>query len=181
MKIAVCGSGLGESKIILEKAKEIGREIAKSKNILLTGGGSGYPYAAVRGAILEKGKVTCYSPARDKDEHISKYGFPFEENAEYIFTGMGIPGRNLPLVQNADSVIIIGGQIGTLNEFTIAFALNKKIGILEGSGKLVELIPKIAAVCDKRGESKKVFYSSSVKELVKKILWFSKKYLYIPL
>ncbi len=45
MKIAVCGSGFGSNKEISEKAKEIGREIAKSSSILLTGEGTGYPYA----------------------------------------------------------------------------------------------------------------------------------------
>ncbi len=169
MKIAVCGSGFGENKQILEKAKEIGREIAKSKNILLTGGGMGYPYAALRGAIVENGRAICYSPASNQEEHINKYGFPFEESAEYIFTKMGIPGRNLPLVQNADAIIIIGGQIGTLNEFTIAFAYNKKIGVLKGSGKLEEIIPIIAKICDKRGESKNIVYESNVKGLIKKL------------
>lgn len=168
MKIAVCGSGFGEDKKILEKAKEIGREIAKSGNILLTGGGTGYPYAALRGAILQNGKVICYSPAKNKEEHINKYNFPFEESVEYVFTNMGIPGRNLPLIQNAGAIIIIGGQIGTLNEFTIAFAYNKKMGILENSGKLIELIPKISAVCDKKGESKNIIYNSDVKELVRR-------------
>ena len=170
MKIAICGSGLGENKEILKKAKEIGKEIAKSNNILLTGGGTGYPYSSVRGSILENGKVICYSPAANKEEHINKYGFPFEETVEYIYTNMGIPGRNLPLVQNADAVIIIGGQIGTLNEFTIAFVYNKKIGILQGSGKLEELIPSIAKVCDKTGESKNIIYESNVRELIRKII-----------
>lgn len=170
MKIAVCGSGLGSNKEILDKAKEIGKEIAKSGNTLLTGGGLGYPYSAIRGAILEGGKVICYSPAKDKEEHISKYGFPFEESAEYIYTNMGIPGRNFPLVENADGVIIIGGQIGTLNEFTIAFAKDKKIGILEGSDGIIQLIPSIVKVCDKRNESGKVFYDRDVKKLIKRLI-----------
>ncbi len=170
MKITVCGSGLGNNKEVLDKAKETGKEIAKSGNTLLTGGGTGYPYAAVRGAILENGKVICYSPAKDKEEHISKYGFPFEESAEYIYTNMGIPGRNLPLVENADGVIIIGGQIGTLNEFTIAFAKDKKIGILEGSDGIIQLIPRIVKVCDKRNESEKVFYDGDVKKLIKRLI-----------
>ena len=169
MKIAVCGSGSGENKEISNKAKEIGKEIASSNNILLTGGGTGYPYAAVRGSILENGKVICYSPAKDKGEHINKYNFPFEESAEYIYTNMGIPGRNLNLVQNADAVIIIGGKIGTLNEFTIAFAENKKIGILQGSGKITEIIPEIAKICDKTGESRNIIYESNVKELIKRL------------
>ncbi|MBW2975320.1 hypothetical protein KY366_06390 [Candidatus Woesearchaeota archaeon] len=170
MKIAVCGSGLGKSNEIIEKAKEIGKEIAKSHNIVLTGGGTGYPYAAARGAILENGKAVFYSPARSIEEHRTYYGFPLEENAQYVFTGKGIPGRNLPLVKDADAVIIIGGQIGTLNEFTLAFHYNKKIGILENSGKLMELIPKIAAVCDKKGESRKIIYSKDARELVEKVL-----------
>ncbi len=169
MKIAVCGSGQAKDQKVLDKAKRIGIEIAQSKNTLLTGGGRGYPYAAVRGAILEDGRVICYSPAKDKEDHISNYNFPFEESAEYIYTNNGIPGRNLDLVQNADAVIIIGGQIGTLNEFTIAFALNMKIGILN-SGEITELIPKITEICDKRGESRNVFYSDDVKELIKKLL-----------
>lgn len=169
MKIAVCGSGLAKNKEVLNISKEIGREIAKSNNTLLTGGGTGCPYAGVRGAILENGKVICYSPAKDKEEHINRYNFPFEEAAEYIYTNNGIPGRNLDLVKNADVVIIIGGQIGTLNEFTIAFALTKKIGILKDSGEIAGLIPKIAELCDKSGESKNVVYSSDVKGLVKEI------------
>lgn len=169
MKIAVCGSGINKDKAILEKAKEIGKEIAKSNNTLLTGGCGGYPYSAVRGAILENGKVICFSPAGNKEEHITKYSFPFEESVEYVFTNKGIPGRNLPLIQNADAVIIIGGQIGTLNEFTIVFNLNKKIAILENSGNIVNIIPQIASICDKTGESKNIIYSDDVKELITKI------------
>jgi len=168
MKIAVCGSGSTEDKAIEQKAKEIGKEIAKSNNILLNGGCNGYPYAALRGAILGNGKVICYSPAKDKEEHINNYNFPFEESAEYIFTGKGIPGRNIPLIQNADAVIILNGKIGTLNEFTIAFNENKKIGILQ-IGQLTELISQIAKVCDKKGESKNIIYSNNPEELVKKI------------
>lgn len=169
MKIAVCGSGSVQSKEISEKAKEIGTEIAKSNNTLLTGGCAGYPYAAVRGVILENGKVICYSPAKDKEEHINKYNFPFEETAEYIFTGKGIPARNIDLIQNADAVIIIDGKIGTLNEFTIAFNAKKKIGILKGTGKLEQVIPTIAEICDKSGESRNIVYESDVKKLIKRL------------
>jgi uncharacterized protein (TIGR00725 family) len=170
MKIAVCGSGTVESKSVAEKAKEIGTELAKSNIILLTGGCDGYPYAAVRGAILAGGKVINFSPAKDKGEHISNYNFPFEDNAEYIFTGKGIPGRNIPLVMNADAVIIIGGKIGTLNEFTIAFNEKKKIGVLENSSDMVKLLPQIARACDKSGESRYIMYSSTPKDLLKKLL-----------
>lgn len=165
MKIAICGSGFGNDPLILEKAKELGKQIAKSKNILLTGGCRGYPYAALRGSLLENGKIIAYSPAKDEAEHQEKYGFPIDSGIEYEFTGLGIPKRNLPLVKAADSIAFIGGKIGTLNEFTLAFHLGKKIFIMKGSGGITELIPKIAEVCDKKGEKDNVFYFDNVKEL----------------
>jgi len=169
MKIAVCGSGSEEDKSIAQKAKEIGSEITKSNNTLITGGCHGYPYAALRGTILENGKSICYSPAKDKEEHISKYNFPFENSSEYIFTGKGIPGRNIPLIQAADAVIFLDGKIGTLNEFTLALHFNKKIAVLD-LGNLPKLLPKIAEVCDKTGESERIIYDTDTKSLIKKII-----------
>ena len=151
MKIAISGSGSGKDHSIVAKAKELGREIAKNKHTLLTGGCHGYPYAALRGALVEGGKIIVYSPGKDQEEHITRYGFPIDEGVEYIYTGLGIPERNIPLVKAADAIIFLDGKIGTLNEFCIAFHEQKKIGVLK-AGKLQELIPKIAEICDKRGE-----------------------------
>ena len=73
MKIAVCGSGVDNDPSLIDKARIIGREIAKSGNILITGGCWGYPYAAVKGALSENGKVISYSPAKGETEHKEKY------------------------------------------------------------------------------------------------------------
>jgi hypothetical protein len=70
------------------------------------------------------------------------------------------------LVKEADAIIIINGQIGSLNEFTIAFNDAKVIGILENSGGITNMIKEIAGICDKRGESKNVVYSPNPEELV---------------
>jgi len=142
MKIAVCGSGSTGNSEILEKTKVIGKELAKNNHILITGGCKGYPYAALRGALLENGKIIAYSPAKDEEEHIAKYNFPIDGGVEYIYTGLGIPKRNTPLVYAADLIIIIGGQIGTLNEFTLAFHKKKKIAVLKDSGGITSSIPK---------------------------------------
>ena len=166
MKVAICGSGVGGNKDISEKAKELGKAIADNKGVLLTGGCDGYPYSAVRGALLADGKVICYSPASSKEEHVSKYGFPFEEEVDYVFTGKGIPGRNLDLVSNSDAVVFLDGRIGTLNEFTIAFVLGKKIGVLD-SGELIGIVKEVAGLCDK---SREVVYEKDVVKLVKKLM-----------
>jgi len=169
MNIAVCGSGTNGDSAILSQAKEMGKEIARHKHTLLTGGCPGYPYAALRGALLQRGKIIVYSPAKNQEEHEHRYGFPIDEGVEYIYTGLGIPERNIPLVKAADIVVILDGQIGTLNEFTIAFNEKKKIAVLE-AGRLHEVIPRIAEICNKKGEKEGIIYEKEMKNLIKKIV-----------
>lgn len=171
MKIAVIGEGFGKEKGILEKAKEIGRQIAIKKAILMTGSCLGYPHAAVKGAFEEKGNIIGISPAKDKEEHTAVYNFPYEEFSEIRYTGLGIPGRNIPLVKEADAVILIGGKIGSLNEFTIAYQHFKVIGVLKGTGGVTDIIENIVKIVDKKdGRDKLVVYSEDPKELVKELI-----------
>ena len=170
MKIAVCGQSLPPfDDSVTKKAYEIGNEIAANNHILRFGGCYGYPYEAARGTFESKGKVVAISPAKDRQEHVNKYNFPFKNFTEIEFTGLGIPGRNIPLVTNSDAVVIISGQIGTLNEFTIAFHQKKHIGILEDSGGITSLIKQISEICKKVGEEDKVVYDSSPKNLIERI------------
>lgn len=170
MKIAVCGASLPPfDKTILKKSHEIGREIASNKNILRFGGCWGYPYEATKGAFENKGKVIAISPAKNKGEHLNKYKFPIQNFTEIDYTGLGIPGRNIPLVSDSDGIIIISGQIGTLNEFTLAFHQKKIIGILEESGGITSIIKEIVEICRKVGEEDKIVYEKEPKELVRKL------------
>jgi len=170
MKIAVCGSNKGLDKEIAKKAFEIGKELANNNILVLTGAGNGYPYEAAKGAFSNDGKVFGVSPAKNQEEHIDNYSFPTDAFTKIEFTNLGIPGRNLPLVEETDAIIIISGQIGSLNEFTIAFHYNKVIGILKNSGQITDLIGKIATICDKNGEKENIVYSSGPKELVRLVL-----------
>src|SRR3989338_4480993 len=170
MKIAVCGSSSNSDKETAKKAFEIGKELAKNSVLVLTGAGNGYPYEAAKGAFSNNGKVFGVSPAKDEKEHREKYGFPSDSFSKVEYTNLGIPGRNLPLVNEADAIIIISGQIGSLNEFTIAFHYNKPIGILSNSGGITAILKEIAEICDKSGEKENVVYSSEPKELVKLVL-----------
>lgn len=170
MKIAICGSSRAVDGEISKKAFEIGKEFAGKNILLLTGAGNGYPYEAAKGAFSADGNVFGVSPAGDEEEHVSRYSFPTESFTKIEYTNLGIPGRNFPLVAEADAIIIINGQIGSLNEFTIAFHYNKVIGILENSGGITPILQEIAEICDKRDESKNIVYSSEPKELVALIL-----------
>lgn len=170
MKIAVCGSNSVTSKEIAKKAFEIGKEIAKNNVLLLTGAGNGYPYEAAKGAFSSNGKVFGVSPANNEEDHINKYSFPTENFTKVEFTNLGIPGRNFPLVKEADTIILISGQSGSLNEFTIAFHYNKPIGILKDSGGITYIIEDIVDICNKTNEKENVVYSSDPKELVRLVI-----------
>ena len=170
MKIAICGASLPPfDKTILKKAYDIGKEIALNKYILRFGGCWGYPYEAAKGAFESNGKVMAISPAKDKEEHINNYKFPTKNFTEIDYTELGIPGRNIPLVVNSDAIIAISGQIGTLNEFTIAFYLKKPIGVLEGSGGITNIVKEIAKICSRVGEKDLVIHEKEPKILVKKL------------
>src|SRR3989338_6965466 len=177
MNIAVCGASLPPfDRETVKKSYEIGKEMSLNNHVLRFGGCRGYPYEAAKGAFENNGKVIAISPAKSKDGHINHYRFPNDNFTEIEYTGLGIPGRNIPLVTDSDAIIIISGQIGTLNEFTLAFHLKKPIGVLEGSGGITNsgIIEKIAEICNWVGEKDKIVYSEEPRELVKNLRGFIK-------
>ncbi|MBI2652854.1 LOG family protein [Candidatus Woesearchaeota archaeon] len=170
MQIAVCGASLPPfDKTVLKKAYEIGKETALNNHILRFGGCWGYPYEAAKGAFENNGNVIAISPAKNKEEHINQYKFPKQNFTEINYTGLGIPGRNLPLVTNSDAIIIISGQIGTLNEFTIAFYHKKPIGVLKESRGITNIVKEIAEICSRVGEKDKIVYEKEPERLIKKL------------
>ena len=73
------------------------------------------------------------------------------------------------LTRTCDAVVIISGRIGTLNEFSNAFAEERPIGVLQGSGGIADLLPKIEEVV--KGEMPTpVIYEREPKKLVEKLL-----------
>lgn len=173
MKICVSGSAVADSKESLEKANELGRQIARQGAVLLTGATTGYPYQAALGAKEEDGMVIGFSPAQSKREHTNKYRLPTKGHDLIIYTGFGYSGRNLFLVRASDAVIHIAGRIGTLNEFTSAFEDKKIIGVLLGTGGTSVLIDDIIDLAD-RGPGK-VIYDDDPEQLVLKILRLAHK------
>ncbi len=105
------------------------------------------PHAAVQGAASLGGFTLAVSPAPNEEEHIAAYGYPTDAGA-IVCTGMGTKGRNVVLVRSADACLFLGGGMGTLNEFTIAFTeLGPKcaIGILTGTGGFSDEYMRLAS------------------------------------
>lgn len=154
MKIAVYGANAKDvSPEIADKARQIGREIAKRGHTIITGACAGLPHKAVLGAREHGGEAIGFSPATDMKSH-EESGNPTEGFSRLVFIpkDFGFKDniricrkyRNVSSVANSDAAIIINGRTGTLNEFTIAYDSGKRIGILKGSGGIADnIIPQL--------------------------------------
>ena len=78
-------------------------------------------------------------------------------------------GRNVVNVSNCDAVIIIGGHVGTLNEFTIAYDEGMVVGIMQGSGGIADFIDDIIKIASKKTGAT-VIYEKDPHELVRKVI-----------
>ncbi|MDO8467025.1 MAG: LOG family protein [bacterium] len=172
LKYKICVSGAAETGHCaidaLEKAEQIGREIANAGMVLVTGATTGIPYWSAKGAKEAGGIVIGLSPASSEAAHIKSYKLPTDYHDVIVYTGFDYSGRNLLLTRSADAVITICGRLGTLNEFTIAFEDHKPIGVLTGTGGMADMIKDIV---DKshRGPGK-VIYDPDPKSLVEKLI-----------
>ena len=160
MKIGVYGSAAGEmGASIQEKARAIGMEIARRGHVVVTGACPGFP-----------------------QDHVKRFKFPTEGITEFVFVPKSFKHvnnelackkyRNVSSVAEADAAILIGGRIGTMNEFTIAYDLGKLIGILEGSGGITtRIIPMLLEDAKKASDSKIVFEKDPAKLVQKLVEW----------
>jgi hypothetical protein len=177
-KMKICVSGAAEmshcqTTRTAEIARELGREIAKQKAVLVTGATTGFPHWSAKGAKEAGGISIGLSPASSEKDHVDRYNLPLDYLDLIIFTGFGYAGRNLLLTRSADAIIVGCGRMGTINEFTIAFEDNKPIGVLEGDWTTDELIERI--VRESRRGPGKIVYDSDPKKLVEKVITLIKK------
>ncbi|MFT4284411.1 MAG: TIGR00725 family protein [Protaetiibacter sp.] len=111
---------------VLEAAEEIGRETARRGAVLVNGGTSGVMEASSRGAQAEGGLTVGFLPYHDFESGNAHLDLVFP-------TGMGTM-RNIITARVCDSIIMIGGGVGTLNELTVAYDTGTPVVILAGSG-----------------------------------------------
>ncbi len=179
LKIKICVSGAAETghcgEGALEKAKEMGREIARQGAVLVTGATTGFPLWSAMGAKEVGGFSIGFSPAATEKEHVENFKLPLEYLDMVVFTGFDYSGRNLLLTRSSDAVLVGCGRMGTLNEFTIAFEDRKPIGILEGDWETDEIIKLIIEKSHRKQDHKKIVFDSDPKALVEKVIELVKK------
>ncbi len=170
--VKICVSGAAETGYCgldaFEKAKELGREIAKQGGIITTGATTGFPLYATMGAKDECGFSIGFSPAATEREHAETYKLPLDYMDVVVYTGFGYAGRDLLLVRSSDAVVIGCGRIGTLNEFSVAFEDRRPIGVLEGTWQTDEILHRIIESAHR--PNNKIIFDSDPKAIVERLI-----------
>ncbi len=176
-QIKICVSGAADTGHCgigaLEKAKELGREIARQGAVLVTGATTGFPLWAAMGAKEVGGISVGFSPAASEKEHVEVYKLPLDYMDLIIYTGFGYPGRDLLLTRSSDAVVCGCGRIGTIHEFTIAFEDDKVIGIFEGPWEMGKELEEILAKGHR--PNNKITINSDPKKMVSDIIELVRK------
>lgn len=172
LKIGVMGSAQGptiknDSSVI--KAEQVGKYIALNNCILINGACPGLPNDAARGAKNAGGFVMGISPGFSLYEHIEKYSSPNKYYDIILFTGMGLMERDIINIRSSDAIVIVGGGVGTLNEFIIAYDEDRHVGVLKGSGGISDHIETILKFAH-RQLNDKVIIEEDPKILIEKLI-----------
>ncbi len=175
-KIAVAGSADHTicAKNTIQKAKTIGKEIAKNNIILVTGATNGIPDWAAKGCKEEGGFSIGISPAASELAHIKVYRLPVASYDVIMYTDAGYAGRDILMTRTSNAVVIICGRIGTLHEFTVAFESRLPIGVLVESGGMADHLKQITEWAG-RYKKEKIIYEKDPKLLIQKLIKEIKK------
>jgi uncharacterized protein (TIGR00725 family) len=167
--IGVMGASSAGDSRIERMAEDVGRLVAQRGVVLITGATTGYPLAAARGASLAGGQVIGFSPAINASEH-KRLGLPLDHHDLILYTGLSFKGRNLLNVRASSALLFVGGSMGALNEFTIAYDEAKIIGILEGSGGFCDRLREWLPSLHKPGNRSIIHYASDPAVLLDLVL-----------
>ncbi len=129
LKIGVIGRSQRDGEVLpalmLRLAEEVGRHVAGHGAVLVNGGMGGVMEHSAKGAQLAGGLTVGFLPGSD-----ARAANPY---MDLVFaTGMGTL-RNVLTARCCDSIIMIGGGVGSLNEVTIAYDSGVPVVVLEGT------------------------------------------------
>lgn len=118
IRVAVIG-GSRPGRAALEQAHEVGRLLAARGAVVVCGGLGGVMDAAARGAREAGGLTVGILPGSSSSDAGPHIDIP-------IATGLGYT-RNSLVVMNADAVIAVDGEYGTLSEIAYGLIYGKKV------------------------------------------------------
>ncbi|MBI5156149.1 LOG family protein [Candidatus Peregrinibacteria bacterium] len=171
LKIGVMGSASGpqiSDADAIGIARKLGAEIGKRGHIFINGACPGLPNEALLGVKEAGGFSVGISPAFSEYEHVHEYASPHDHDL-LLYTGMGLMERDIINIRSSDGVVIIGGGVGTLNEFTIAYDEGRPIGIITNTGGISNSIPHIVKELCKREMPPNIVFDDDPAKLLDKL------------
>lgn len=141
-KCAIIGGSSLEARgeDVIDNLKDFGAWCAEQGIELITGACDGYPYIIGKACVDAGGKVMGYSPAANLDDHVDNFKSPVDGCSNIRFLKNPVTDRDqrfllrsFPLVEDADIIISVDGNWGTLYELTTAVISGKRILVLSNS------------------------------------------------
>ncbi len=164
MKIMIAGAWDETDNNLLSAAYQIAYAASEKSHIIVTGGGTGIPDWATRGALDANGLGIAFS----NEGHCERTP---EQATFRVATEMGWDGRSVLAVKSSDLLIVVGGCNGTLNEITLAYLNSIPIWILRNSSELICRLEKFlyhGKYIDKRKNVEIAFFDSA-QEIIERI------------
>ena len=173
MKIAIIGSAEEKQSLRIKRlCKNIGNYLSEKDLTILTGGSLGIPGEIVKASDLEKVKVIGYSPDKNKNFHNKRFDNLDSKYFSKIKYISGFTARSLQMINDCDALILVGGRIGTLSEFTIALEEGKRLLVIKGSGGIANHLEYILSIANKEFPDQILFekdYKNGIDKLIKLI------------
>jgi uncharacterized protein (TIGR00725 family) len=175
MRIGIIGSATRElDPHTLESSKKLGKILGKIKAEVITGTAVGAPHEVLLESKKYGSKTVGFSPDVNTEYHEQRHdNAPLSDFDKVIFI-KGITKRSLRLVNYCDALVVLGGRMGTLSEYTIAFEENKPIAVLVSSKGISQHLKKITELCDKH-RKEPIFFYSTIERLVEELILYLKK------
>ncbi len=173
LKVGVMGSASGKllaDPLILGRVQALGRAIAEAGCVLVNGACPGLPDAAAEAAHAAGGLTLGVSPAFSQAEHVHIYTSPIVHYDVILYTGLGLMERDIINIRSSDMVLFVGGGMGTLNEFTVAYEERKVIGALTGLGGVSDRIEEVLALSGRTWRPEAMVTDSDPVRLVEQVL-----------
>jgi uncharacterized protein (TIGR00725 family) len=167
----ICVSGAAKGSTVAHAdhlAEQAGKRVAETGHTLLTGATDGLPDFAAKGAKEAGGVSIGFSPASNRRQHVKSYQAPTEYYDCILYTGFDYTGRDLLLARSADAMVMVGGRIGTLQEFAVAFEEKTPIGVITGSGGVSDGIKAVLQAAKRTRHT--VIYDENPVRLVDRLL-----------
>lgn len=164
MKIMIAGAWDETDDNLLSATYQIAYTASKKGHIIISGGGTGIPNFAIRGALDANGLCVAFS----NEGH---YETTPELATFRVATEMGWDGRSVLAVKSSDLLVVVGGCNGTLNEITLAYLNNIPVWILRDSSEMICRLEKFlyqGKYIDERKNVEIVFFDT-VQEITQSI------------